>query len=175
MSELLQIDAYGTLVGEYALQMKRSLAGPIERVWAYLTESDLRRQWFAAGDMRPGERFELTWRNHEFTDDGASPPDGMPEEHSMPSEVIEFDPPRRLVIAWRNTGNVTFELEERGSEVLLTLTHQRFAERSMLIKHAAGWHAHLDVLGARTRGERPQPFWDRWQALAREYEARIPE
>jgi uncharacterized protein YndB with AHSA1/START domain len=43
------------------LRIQRLLPGPIERVWAYLTESDLRRQWLASGTMQlqPGASFEL--------------------------------------------------------------------------------------------------------------------
>ena len=66
----------------------------------------------------------------------------------MQSEVIVADAPRKLVIAWNNTGNVTFELEPHGEGVLLTLTHAGFQTRSSLIGHSAGWHAHLDVLEA---------------------------
>jgi len=50
MTELLQIDSYGTLIGPNTLQMKRLLPGPIERVWDYLVVSELRRQWLASGD-----------------------------------------------------------------------------------------------------------------------------
>lgn len=177
MTELLQIDAYGTLIEPDTLKIQRLLPGPIERVWAYLTDSDLRRQWLAAGDMKPeaGESFELVWRN----DDLAGPrtgdrPEDMPEEHRMQSHVIAADPPRKLVIGWRDTGNVTFVLEPAGEGVLLTLTHAGFSTRSSLLKHAAGWHAHLDVLEAVTFERQPARFWDRWQALVNDYESRVP-
>jgi uncharacterized protein YndB with AHSA1/START domain len=44
--------------------MQRRLPGPIERVWAYLFDSDLRRLWLASGAMtlQPGASFELVWR-----------------------------------------------------------------------------------------------------------------
>ena len=44
----------------------------------------------------------------------------------MESHVIVADPPRKLVIAWRDTGNVTFLLEPYGEAVLLTLMHAGF-------------------------------------------------
>jgi uncharacterized protein YndB with AHSA1/START domain len=34
------------------LKIERLLPGPIERVWACLTEIGLRRRWLAAGEMR---------------------------------------------------------------------------------------------------------------------------
>ena len=51
MSKCANPGAYGTLIEPATLKIQRLLPGPIERVWAYLTESDLRRQWLAAGPM----------------------------------------------------------------------------------------------------------------------------
>ena len=51
MTELATAGAYGVLAEPATLKIQRRLPGPIERVWAYLTESDLRRQWLAAGQM----------------------------------------------------------------------------------------------------------------------------
>ena len=52
MTELATLDAYGVLTEPATLKIQRVLPGPIERVWAYLTESELRRQWLAAGRWR---------------------------------------------------------------------------------------------------------------------------
>ena len=51
MNERANPDAYGVLTEPATLTIQRMLPGPIERVWAYLTESDLRRKWLAAGEM----------------------------------------------------------------------------------------------------------------------------
>ena len=177
MTALLQIDSYGTLIGPNTLQIKRLLPGPIERVWDYLVVSDLRRQWLASGEMTPeaGAPFELTWRNDNLGEPAGERPDDKPEEHTMQSHVVAADPPRKLVIAWRNTGDVTFELEPQGDQVLLTLTHERFPSRSSILQHAAGWHAHLDLLEARAAGrEAPTHFWDRWRSLLQDYDGRVP-
>ena len=40
----------------------------------------------------------------------------------------------------------TFELSERGSEVLLVLTHRKLANRGVLVGVAAGWNVHLAIL-----------------------------
>ena len=68
MNELANLDAHGALTEPATLKIQRLLPGPIERVWAYLTESDLRRQWLAAGqmEMKVGAPFELVWRNDEL-------------------------------------------------------------------------------------------------------------
>ena len=140
------------------MTVRRLLPGPIDRVWAYLTESDLRRQWLAAGamEMRGGARFELVWRNDELTDPPGNKPEGFGEEHRMESEITELDPPRQLGISWGTTGGVTFELEPVGDKVLLTLTHRRIPERSSTLNISAGWHAHLDV-ARRAPGGQEQP------------------
>jgi uncharacterized protein YndB with AHSA1/START domain len=169
-------DAFGVLIEPTTLKIQRRLPGPIDRVWSYIAQSELRRQWLAAGamEMKPDASFTFTWRNDELTDPPGRKPEGFGVEHSMEARIVELDPPRKLVITWQNTGEVSFELEEVRGEVLLTIIHRRFANRDQLLKHAAGWHMHLDVMAARITGETPTPFWDGWTRLLGEYEARLP-
>ena len=169
------LDAYGTLTEPTTLTIRRLLPGPIKRVWAYLTESELRRQWLAAGEMegRPGAAVELVWRNDNLSDAPSRRPADFPAEHRLACEVTEFEPPHRLAITWGSTGGVTFELERQGSQVLLTVTHRRVPERAMLLNVSAGWHAHLDVLAARMEGRQPGPFWEAWAALKADYTTRF--
>ena len=39
--------AYGELIEPTTLKIQRLLPGPVERIWAYLTDSELRRKWMA--------------------------------------------------------------------------------------------------------------------------------
>ena len=176
MNELATMGAYGTLSAPSTLTIQRVLPGPIERVWAYLTDSELRRQWLAAGEMemKVGAPFELVWRNDELNDPPSRRPEGFPEEQRMQSRITELDPPRRLAIAWGNSGDVSFDLEPRGDKVLLTLVHRRMPDRATMTKIGAGWHMHLDILVARATGEEPDPFWDGWSRLQQEYDRRLP-
>ena len=176
MTELASPDAYGVLTEPATLKIQRLLPGPIERVWAFLTESELRRKWLAAGEMelRPDAPFTLTWRNDELTDPPGRRPEGFSEEHSMDSRIIAVEPPRKLVFTWGNSGDVSIELTPRGERVLLTLIHRRLPDRNTMTKVAAGWHAHLDVLAARVGDENPAPFWDAWLNLREDYEKRLP-
>jgi uncharacterized protein YndB with AHSA1/START domain len=176
MSQLETEDGYGVLTEPTTLTIKRFLPGPIERAWAYLTESDLRRQWLAAGEMKleVGAPFTLTWRNNELTDPAGTPPPGFSNEHSMASRITELDPPRKLSFTWYERGNVTFELETIGKRVLLTVIHRGIPDRSVLLKVGPGWHNHLDVLVARATGGAPKPFWDQFPRLRTEYERRMP-
>jgi uncharacterized protein YndB with AHSA1/START domain len=176
MIERATESAYGALIEPAALKIERLLPGPIERIWAYLTESELRRQWLAGGkmEMRIGAPFELVWRNDELTNPPGERPPGFPAEHRMESRVTEFDPPRKLAIAWGANGETSFELAAKGEAVLLTLIHRRLPDRTTLLNVGAGWHMHLDILLARASGKEPEPFWDGWSRLHSEYERRIP-
>jgi uncharacterized protein YndB with AHSA1/START domain len=177
MNERANPDSYGVLTEPSTLTIQRFLPGPIERVWAYLTESDLRRKWLAAGsmEMKVGAPFELVWRNGELTDPPGQKPEGFGEEHRMESRITELDPPRRLSFTWgKGSGDVTLTLEPTGERVLLTVIHRRLPDRGMLVGVSTGWHAHLDMLAARLAGEEPAPFWDGFSRLKKDYDRRIP-
>jgi uncharacterized protein YndB with AHSA1/START domain len=177
MNDVATPDAYGVVTEPATLTIRRLLPGPVERVWAYLTESDLRRKWLAAGDMemKVGAPFKFTWRNAELTDPPGERPPGASAEHSMDAEIAELDPPRRLAITWGSTGGVTFDLAPQGDKVLLTLTHRRAPDRTVLLNVSAGWHKHLDVLVARMTGAGDsEPFWDGWVRLKEIYDRRLP-
>jgi uncharacterized protein YndB with AHSA1/START domain len=99
-------DPYGALTEPATLTIQRLLPGPVERVWAYLTDGDLRRKWLAAGqmEMKVGAAFELVWRNNELTNPPGKRPAGFGDEHRMQSRITEFDPPRRLAFTWQGSG-----------------------------------------------------------------------
>jgi uncharacterized protein YndB with AHSA1/START domain len=176
MNEITTLDAYGALTEPATLKIQRLLPGPIERIWAYLTRSDLRRQWLAAGEMemKVGAPFEFVWRNDELTDPPGERPPGLSDEHRMQSRIIDLDPPRKLAIAWGANGEVSFALDPKGNEVLLTVIHRRLPDRATMLKVGAGWHMHLDILVARATGKAPAPFWDGWSRLREEYDRRMP-
>jgi uncharacterized protein YndB with AHSA1/START domain len=56
-------DARSTFVKPSTVRIERLLPGPVERVWAYLTESTKRATWLAAGefDLRVGG----AWNTHD--------------------------------------------------------------------------------------------------------------
>jgi uncharacterized protein YndB with AHSA1/START domain len=170
------IDAYGVLTEPATLTIQRLLPGPQQRVWDYLTDSELRRRWLASGLMKQelGAEFEFVWRNSELTAAPGKRPDDIPEEHRLTCAITECDPPRRLGFTWGRTGGVTFDLAPAGERVLLTVTHRRLPDRGALLSVSAGWHAHLDVLTARLEGSEPAPHWDNWTRLRAEYDRRLP-
>lgn len=175
MNQSIARDDYGVLTEPATLTIQRVLPGPIDRVWAYLTQSDLRRQWLASGDMQMtlGSNFEFVWRNDELTQPPGKRPDGMDGKHQLECTITEIDPPNRIAFTWGRSGGVSFELSEQGSKVLLTVTHHRLPDTQMLLSVSAGWHMHLDVLVARISGTEPAPFWDGWSRLHEEYQRRL--
>ncbi|MCR4266375.1 SRPBCC family protein [Nitratireductor sp. ZSWI3] len=176
-----QVDpnGFGIATAPDTVRFERLLPGPAERVWAYLTEADKRRQWLAGGEMelKPGGAATLVFRHSEFTDE--EPPEqyrSMNEEGFVSQgRIIECDPPRLLAMSWPGDGTesqVQFELFPEGEKVLLVVTHTRLADRGEMANVSGGWHAHLGVLRAVLEGGETPAFWSRIEALEQEYRKR---
>lgn len=168
-------ETFASLAAGTTLRIQRRLPGPIERVWTYLTDGALRRQWLAAGDMplQRGATFELVWRNDDLSASPRERPDGFPAESRATCELIEVDPPHRLRYVWPGVGEVLFELVRSGDEVLLTLTHSGLQGERLTLNVSAGWHAHLARLVALVSDEPPPSLWSTWTRLRAEYEGRL--
>lgn len=166
-------DQLGTLTDSTTLRLQRRLPGPIERVWAYLTESDLRQQWLASGEMslQAGSSFELVWRNDELSASAAERPDGFSAESRAVCRFELVEPPRRMRYLWPDVGEVSFELEPVGDEVLLTVVHRQLIGEARTLNVCAGWHAHLALLVARLSGTTPPSLWAHWKQLRDDYQA----
>ena len=176
MTDLATLDAYGALTEPATLTIQRLLPGPIERVWAYLTESDLRRQWLAAGEMemKVGAPFELVWRNDELTD----PPGQRPRRLLRRAPDAEPDHRARSAAQARHRlGRQRRRLLRAGAAGRRGAAH-RDPSPPARPRHpaevGAGWHMHLDILVARATGTEPEPFWDGWSRLQKEYDRRLP-
>ena len=177
MTDTATVSAHGELIAPMTVRLERMLPGPIERVWSYLTDSELRGRWLATGDMpqQPGAKVELVWRNDDLSGRQEQRPAEVPAERRMACEVIRAEAPRLLVLGWGASGSeVTFELEPKGPEVKLTLTHRRLPDRSNLLGVSAGWHAHLELLVAQLNDRERPPFWKLWTQLRSDYDRRLP-
>lgn len=173
--------SYGTVIAPQTFRIERLLPGPIERVWSYLTESEKRKKWLAAGPMELhlGGKVELEFHNSDLSPKFEPIPEKYRQYEGacMTGKITVIDPPRKLSFTWGEESGldseVTFELETHGSDVRLTLTHVRLTTRELLISVAGGWHAHLDILADTLRGDEPQPFWSTHAKLEDDYEQRI--
>jgi uncharacterized protein YndB with AHSA1/START domain len=176
MNELSQPAAYGTLIAPDTVRIERLLPGPVERLWKYLTDGELRSRWLASGDMvlEIGAPFDLVWRNDRLSASPGERPEGQPEESRLTCKITEVEPMKRLGFNWGETSAGTFELEPQGAQVLLRIEHRRLPDRANILGVSAGWHAHLDVLEAEMANSRAPSFWKRWQDLREDYERRLP-
>jgi uncharacterized protein YndB with AHSA1/START domain len=110
-----------------------------DKLWRALMEPEFTRQfWFDTiqeSDWKPGASWKILFADGRIGDSG---------------EVVEIDPPRRLVLKWRNEffpeltaegySRVTYLLEAQGEVVKLTLTHEMDKRDSKFIKAVSnGW------------------------------------
>ena len=165
------------------LQIERLLPAPIERVWAYLSEPELRAQWLAGGSstLTPGSELTLVFHNNELTTNDDPAPAKYTREAgpvSLRCRILECRPPELLVFTWgldEEASVVRFELSIAGTQTRLRVTHARLLGRGIQLSVSAGWHAHLDILCARMAGKEPEGFWRSHTRLEAEYAGRLPE
>lgn len=179
------MDSFGKFSEPETIRFERLLPGPIERVWAYLTESDKRGQWLAAGKMelRVGGKVELLFNHDNLTPHEDPTPEKYKDQEegsSMEGKITQLDPPHLLSYTWGEDAGfdseVTFELTPEDDKVLLTLTHRRLGtDREMLKGIAAGWHTHLGILSDKLSDREPKPFWSVHMELEEMYTQRIKE
>lgn len=176
--------AYGTVLEAGTIRFERLLPGPIERVWAYLTESDKRAKWLAAGEMEPrvGAPLDLKFYHSSLSRNTAPVPEkykGQEEGQVTQHTVTRFEPPRLLSLTWGSgkdgPSEVTFELTPQGDKVRLVLTHRRLRDRKAMLAVSPGWHSHLAVLVDRLEEREPAAFWSIFTKVSGEYERRLPK
>lgn len=171
-------ERHGTITEAGTIVFERLLPGSIERVWDYLTDSEKRRKWLAAGEIEPrvGGRVALTFNNTGLSPIKETPPKKYENADcgSVQGEVTVWEKPHRLAYLWGDGGSeVTFELAPEGGQVRLTLTHRRLDNRAMMMSVAGGWHTHLGILADQLMGATPRPFWSTHAKLEQEYEGRV--
>ncbi len=172
------MDKYGTIIAPNTIRFERLLPGPIDRVWAYLTESDKRAKWLASGDMdlRLGGEVQLKWLHSELDAAPSEAPERYKNGHSMSATITRCEPPKVLGYTWGARADalseVVFELSEQGDEVLLVLTHHRLPDQKDLLSVSGGWHAHLDILVDHMNGRISPAFWEKHTGLHAEYKER---
>jgi uncharacterized protein YndB with AHSA1/START domain len=107
-----------------------------ERLWSALTDDVefMKQYWFGVqceSQWTPGSSWKMVGRDGRISDAG---------------EIIEAEPPRRLVIRWQNENELkaegeslcTMELEPSGPAVKLSITHTIEREPSRFIDAVSG-------------------------------------
>ena len=153
MSEHVKTDL-GQMFRAPGVRFERRLPGPIEKVWAHLTQPGELPGWYGAGSViepRVGGRVELN--------------DGH-----IRGVVTQWRAPSKLAHTWNVFGPgdtvspypesyLTIELAADGDAVALTLVHLPVLER-FESQNAMGWATFLDILGATAKGEAVRPRRD---------------
>lgn len=168
-----------TLVEPGTVRLERLLPGPVERVWAYITDGSKRAKWLAAGEfeLRVGGRIRLEFNNNSLTSD-KSPPEKYKEggKGSFAGVITRLEPLRALSHTWKwDSGDteVTYELTPQGKDTLLVITHRSLQGRDLVVSVMGGWDVHTGVLEDILNGIEPRPFWRTHSERAKEYEAAV--
>ena len=153
-------------VAEDTIRLERLLDGSPETVWRYLTQANLRSQWFMGGtDATPGGEFDLLVDHDNLSDDADVP---YPESYAefkgttWTEKVIRFDPPRLLETTFQagKNGTVTYELFPEDAKTRLVVTHSGIVSPVGAQDFGSGWNSHLTVLEERLAGRGVRNFWE---------------
>jgi len=138
-------------VGEGIVLARIDIAVPPERVFTALTTQELTKWWGSAEmyrttkfaiDLRPGG----AWRTDGIGADGS--------EFHVEGEVLEVDPPRRLVQTWKPSWEpgpatkIVYTLDPIATGTRVTVKHSGFTSADSCDSHSGGWERVLSWLGA---------------------------
>ena len=138
---------------KFALEIKRLIKAPRERVYAAWTDPAQLVQWFGpedvqtrdlVADVRVGGEFRWELTNSEG------------EEMTCRGEYRELQPGRKIVFTWKweddedwqnHVSLVTVELNDAdGGNTELRLVHQQLPNEASRDSHTRGWNSALDKL-----------------------------
>ena len=171
-------DEYGKFSGPTEVRIVRTLPGPIERVWEYLTQPDKRARWFCGGvlEQTAGGRVEFAMVHKNLAPNETPPAKYAHVQDpgvTFEGRGLRCDPPRLLSFTFgSDDAEVTFELTPQGNAVVLVLTQRvRGAEEEAeLTNYASGWHIHLAHLLSQLEGTPRPAFWAPHAKLVAEYD-----
>jgi uncharacterized protein YndB with AHSA1/START domain len=129
-----------------------------EKVWQALTDGETTRKYWVnhrnASDWKVGS----SWRHEDFDD---------PSLIDIVGQVIESEPPRRLVLSWASpidagnpekTSRVIFDIEPHAGAVRLTVTHTDLEPDSKMLQGISrGWPLVLSSLKSLLETGEPMP------------------
>jgi uncharacterized protein YndB with AHSA1/START domain len=147
------------------IRFERLLDAPVETVWRYLAEADLRAQWFAGGTDARGEgEIELLFDHDLLSTDDVPYPEAYAKYKGAVSRetVVRFEPPRILAFTFGEgkQGVATFELSPENGGTRLVLTHSGITSGTGAQDFGSGWNSHLTVLQEKLAGRGVRDFWE---------------
>ena len=159
-----QIRAPVERVAPDAIRLERVLHASAEKVWRYLTEAELRSQWFMGGTDATGVgEFDLLVDHDNLSDDEVPYPESYAafKGATWTEKVTRFEPPRLLETTFQGgkNGIVTYELFPEGEKTRLVVTHSGIVSGAGTQDFGSGWNSHLTVLEERLAGRGVTDFW----------------
>ena len=160
----IQITAPIERLAPDTIRLERTFDAPAEKVWRYLTEANLRREWFMGGtDARPDSEFELINDHDNLSTEDAPYPESSAQYKGTRwhEKVLRFDPPRLLETTFQGgkNGNVTYELFAEDDRTRLVLTHSGITSGTGAQDFGGGWNSHMTVLQEKLAGRSVANFW----------------
>ncbi len=141
-----------TRADKLALEVKRLIKAPRDRVYAAWTDPAQLKQWFGpenvqthdlVADVRVGGNYRWDITNAEG------------EKMTVRGEYRELQPGRKIVFTWQwdddevwknRTSIVTVELDDIEGGTELRLTHVQLPSEQSRDRHTEGWESVLDRL-----------------------------
>jgi uncharacterized protein YndB with AHSA1/START domain len=133
-----------------ALEVRKTIRAPRERVFRAWTQPEEVKKWSAPGpmnvvaasiDLRIGGSFRIEMQE----------PDGT--RHPAVGQYREITPPERLVYTWSWEDNdhadgsiITVDFIDRGSATEVVLRHEQLRDKVSRDRHLEGWHGCIDKL-----------------------------
>lgn len=133
-----------------------------EKLWRALIDPEFTRRYWCDTQQESDWKLGASWR--------IMIPDGRVADSG---EILEIEPRRRLVLTWRNEfkpelhaegySRLTYELEQQGESVKLTVIHEMDKPDSKFIQAVSnGWPAILASLKSLLETGEPLEQTRRW-------------
>lgn len=171
---------YVTYPGPTVLEIYRDLPGPIERVWDYLTKSELRQTWICAGSVSAeiGGPIEFSFDHTRLSKHEMPEEQAETGEDQMVGIIRVYEPPHKLAFSWPSGAGeapteVVIRLTKTEHGVRLHLRHEKLHRNDYKSGASAGWHTHLDILSDLLHGRDGRDFWDHFLPLQQSYKDRL--
>jgi uncharacterized protein YndB with AHSA1/START domain len=135
-----------------ALEIKRLIKAPRDRVYAAWTDPVQMKQWFGPENVQTRDLIAVARVGGEFRWDLTNP-EG--EKMTMRGEYRELEPGKKVVFTWHweddedwknHISIVTVELSDRDGGTELRLIHEQLPNEGSRDGHTRGWNSALDKL-----------------------------